>query len=78
MKRKYENFTLEEFKFIYFMEWSHRYAGRITGWTRHPPARARAPRRPDHARGAAGLGFALPLVRSSLATSRPRNRPPPY
>jgi heme A synthase len=49
MKRKYENFTLEEFKFIYFMEWSHRYAGRITG-----------------------LGFALPLVRSSLATSRPR------
>ena len=31
MKRKYENFTLEEFKFIYFMEWSHRMAGRVLG-----------------------------------------------
>jgi cytochrome c oxidase assembly protein subunit 15 len=28
MKRKYENFGLEEFKFIYFMEWAHRMAGR--------------------------------------------------
>ena len=32
MKRKYENFTLEEFKFIYFMEWSHRMAGRVLGF----------------------------------------------
>ena len=31
MKRKYENFTLDEFKFIYFMEWSHRMAGRALG-----------------------------------------------
>ncbi len=31
MKRKYENFTIEEFKFIYFMEWSHRMAGRVLG-----------------------------------------------
>ncbi|EKX49522.1 hypothetical protein GUITHDRAFT_104486 [Guillardia theta CCMP2712] len=31
MKRQYENFTLQDFKFIYYMEWSHRMFGRLIG-----------------------------------------------
>jgi cytochrome c oxidase assembly protein subunit 15 len=31
MKRQYENFGLEDFKFIWYMEWSHRMAGRCVG-----------------------------------------------
>lgn len=31
MKRQYENFGVEDFKFIWFMEWSHRMAGRCVG-----------------------------------------------
>lgn len=30
-KRQYENFGVQDFKFIYFMEWSHRIAGRVVG-----------------------------------------------
>jgi cytochrome c oxidase assembly protein subunit 15 len=31
MKRQYENFGLEDFKWIWYMEWSHRMAGRCVG-----------------------------------------------
>eukprot|EP00802_Teleaulax_amphioxeia_P007330 Tamp_07336.p1 GENE.Tamp_07336~~Tamp_07336.p1 ORF type:complete len:318 (+),score=49.41 Tamp_07336:388-1341(+) len=31
MKRQYENFGVEDFKFIWYMEWSHRMAGRCVG-----------------------------------------------
>ncbi len=30
MKRKYEDFTVEDFKFIFYMEWSHRMVSMYT------------------------------------------------